>query len=312
MLTIANIDTFISDQLDAWTTAADNYAALSGIKVKTVELPGMTCKVQYNPARAVSSGAKVDAAAIKARKCFLCSANRPPEQFGIDLDGKYTVLLNPFPIFPKHLTIPATHHTDQLIKGRMADMARLALQLPGFTVFYNGPRCGASAPDHMHFQAGNSDFLTIGKALEDATHRVIYTDGDATLSLVSALPLPVFVIDAPDPNSTELLFDMLYDALPVPSGELEPMMNVLCYTTSVGIRTVVIPRKKHRPSFYGTEGDGCMMLSPASVDMGGVFITPRLDDFNKLDADIIKQTFNELCLGTEEAEDIAYKITNKQ
>ncbi|MDE6300396.1 MAG: DUF4922 domain-containing protein [Muribaculaceae bacterium] len=309
-LSSAQISDFIASQLAVWPMAAGNFEALKGVKVKEVELPGWTVKVQFNPARIVSSSAKVDAKSLKERKCFLCAANRPEVQEGIDWADRYTVLINPFPIFPRHLTIPDTTHTDQLIEGRIADMMRLAAELEDYTVFYNGPRCGASAPDHMHFQAGNSDFLTLADALENAELKTIATDGDAVLALVDTLPLKVFVIDAPadDAEAGQRLFKRLYDAIPVPEGEKEPMMNLLCYPTPAGVRLVVIPRKRHRPSCYGTEGEGTMLLSPASVDMGGVFITPLEKDFNALDAAKITEILDELCLSAEEINEIARNV----
>lgn len=304
----AQIDSFIASQIAEWPQAAGNFEALKGVKVKEVELPGWTVKVQFNPARIVSSSAKVDAKSLKERKCFLCAENRPSVQRGIDWGGKYTILINPFPIFPRHLTIPDRTHTDQLIADRIADMMQLASELADYTVFYNGPKCGASAPDHMHFQAGNSDFLTLGTALEDAELKTIATDGEATLALVDSLPLKVFVIDATNPAAGQRLFERLYAAIPVPEGEKEPMMNLLCYATPAGVRLVVIPRKRHRPSFYGTEGEGTMLLSPASVDMGGVFITPLEKDFNALDAEKITQVLDELCLSTAEINTIAENV----
>ena len=290
------VNKFIGEQLAEWQTAADNFEALKGVKVKELDVDEMKIKVQFNPARIVSSSAKVDAKSLKERKCFLCAENR------------YIILINPFPIFPRHLTIPDMGHVDQLIKGRIADMMSLAKDLDGYTVFYNGPKCGASAPDHMHFQAGNSDFLTIGDALDGAELKTVATDGDAVLAVCDSLPLNVFVIDSNDPQAGERLFARLYDAIPVPEGEKEPMMNLLCYATPAGVRLVVIPRKQHRPSFYGTEGDDKMLLSPASVDMGGVFITPLEKDFNKLDAELVKVVFNELCLAKEDVEEIVNNI----
>ena len=187
-------------------------------------------------------------------------------------------------------------------------MMKLASELEEYTVFYNGPRCGASAPDHMHFQAGNSDFLTIEENLEGTELKVISEEGDNTLALVDSMPMKVFVIDAVSPEEGQKMFNRLYAAIPVPEGEKEPMMNILCYATPKGVRLVVIPRKRHRPSFYGTEGDGCMLISPASVDMGGVFITPRPQDFDTIDADTIRRIFDELCLSQDEIEDIARNI----
>ncbi|MDE6854444.1 MAG: DUF4922 domain-containing protein, partial [Muribaculaceae bacterium] len=216
-----------------------------------------------------------------------------------------------FPIFPRHLSGPVTSHTDQLIAGRVADMIRLASDLEGYTVFYNGPRCGASAPDHMHFQAGNSDFLTIWNAIEAAEMKPVAEECGATLSIAKGLPMPVFVIDATSPESGEALFDRLYAALPVPEGEAEPMMNILAHSSDSRVQVAVIPRKRHRPSFYGTDGEGCMLISPASVDMGGVFITPRREDFDRFDADTVIRLFEELCPSETEAETIAETIRKR-
>ena len=294
---------FITAQRAEWPLAARNFEALEGVEVRSIAMPGMDIKVQFNPARIVSSGAKVDARSLAERPCFLCEKNRPAEQRGIEWRG-YTVLVNPFPIFPRHLTIPAVGHTPQRIQGRVADMLALAAELPGYTVFYNGPRCGASAPDHMHFQAGNSDFLPIWQALDAAPLRTVADDGAGTkLSVCTALPVNVFVVDAATPEAGERMFERLYRVLP--EGEEEPMMNLL----AAGSRLVVVPRKRHRPSFYGTEGEGCMLLSPASVDMGGAFITPRREDFDRLDAQLLTRVFDELCLDTEQIEEISNKVS---
>lgn len=306
MITTRQIDEFIDSQLKEWPMAASNFDALKGVEVKELTVDGMPVKVQFNPARAVSSGAKVDAASIKARKCFLCAENRPAEQKAIEW-GDYLILINPFPIFPRHLTIPAAH-TPQLIRGRVKDMMKLARELDGYTVFYNGPKCGASAPDHMHFQAGNSDFLVLPEVLGSTPMKTLLKEGSATLKLVDSLPLNVFVIDAGTPEDGAALFDRLYKALPAGEDGVEPMMNILCLNDGASVRLIVIPRKRHRPSFYGTEGEGTMMLSPASVDMGGVFITPRRDDYERIDENIIRQVFDELCLSNEEINNIAANV----
>ncbi len=308
-MTSTEINRFIEEQKAEWPLAAKNFAALADVRVKEVPLPGgWTVKVQFNPARIVSSGAKVDAKTISGRKCFLCGGNRPAEQRGIDVLGHYTVLVNPYPIFPRHLTIPDVSHTPQAIAGRVADMYRLACDLDEYTVFYNGPRCGASAPDHMHFQAGNSDFLTLHTAIESSVLETIAIDGESVLALSAGLPLRTFVIDADTPDAAGRLFDRLLAAMPVPEGESEPMMNVLACVTPAGVRLTVIPRKRHRPSFYGTEGPGTMLLSPASVDLGGVFITPLEKDFDALDAPTIMRVLDELCLSDDEIRKIASDV----
>ena len=154
-------------QLAVWQQASDNFAALANVGVKEITVGGFPVKVQFNPARIVSSAAKVDPKTIKERKCFLCGANRPEIQEGLPFFGKkaeYSVLINPFPIFPKHLTVPDVNHVNQTIEGeweRFEDMLSLAETLDDFLFFYNGPKCGASAPDHMHFQGGNKGFLPV-------------------------------------------------------------------------------------------------------------------------------------------------------
>ncbi len=302
------VSELINEQLANWPQAAENYAALRDVKVKDFDVDGMRFKVQFNPARAVSSGAKVDAASIKARKCFLCAENRPAVQNGIDWNGNFTILINPFPIFPRHLTIPAKQHIPQIVGDSVADMLRLAHELDEYTVFYNGARCGASAPDHFHFQAGNIDFLPLAENLDGVEMKEIKSLGKSSLSVVDTLPLKMFVIDAHTPEEGQQLFEELRKAMPVPEGDQEPMLNMLAYATAAGTRLVVVPRKRHRPSFYGTEGDDCMLLSPASVDMGGVFITPRLVDFERFDESTIRRVIDELCLSTEEINSIAEKI----
>lgn len=304
---VQQVSDLFASQLVEWQQAADNFSALAGVKVKTIDVDGMAVRVQFNPARIVSSSAKVDTKSLKERKCFLCEANRPAVQRGIDWD-KYEVLINPFPIFPRHLTIPDRGHVDQLIKGRVADMMRLTAELEGYTVFYNGPKCGASAPDHMHFQAGNSDFLTLAEAIDGAQLETIEVSDKGSLSVVNGLPLNMFVISTADYEYGQELFDRLYAALPQNEGETEPMMNILCYKQGDKVNLVVIPRKRHRPSFYGTEGDDTMLLSPASVDMGGVFITPLEKDFNRVDAEVIKKIYDELCLSNEDVKSIVSKL----
>ena len=302
---------FFLRQLALWPMAAANFAALEGVEVREFPRVGLLdMKVQFNPARRVSSAAKVDAASLTARKCFLCGENRPAEQIS-EPWGDYEILINPFPIFPRHLTVPAKAHTPQRILGRIEDMCRLALKLRGMTVFYNGPRCGASAPDHMHFQAGNSGFLPLPAYLD--SHLEPIQPGEAArIWTPEGLPMGVVVIDGYKPGDIAEIFALVYKALPVPEGEEEPMMNILCYAPEGlpdgYLRLVLIPRRKHRPAFYGTEGDDCWLISPASVDMGGVFITPREEDFSRISADTLRQILDEVCWTPAEVAELIDKI----
>ncbi len=304
---IDKISEFFNQQLQVWDTARNNFAALANVKVKEFDVAGSKVKVQFNPARIVSSAAKVDAKSLKERKCFLCAANRPDVQEGIEWKN-YTILINPFPIFPRHLTIPCNDHVDQRIASRIADMMNLAAELEGYTLFYNGPKCGASAPDHMHFQAGNCGFMPIEEEVETAKKEVVAKIGDAELSLVSGTSHPYFLIRTAEVTNGEKVFDMVYDRLVIPEGEPEPMLNVLCRYEAGVWSILVFPRKKHRPACYFAEGEANILISPASVDMGNVFITPLEKDFEKITAADIKQIFDECCLNEEELRTIANNI----
>lgn len=307
-LTTAKVEDFIRDQLSDWQQAADNYGALQTVRVKNIDVDGMHVLAQFNPARIISSSAKIDRKSLEDRKCFLCEANRPSAQRSMLWRDRYSVLVNPFPIFPKHLTIVERSHCPQSVTGRMDDMISLAHELAGYTVFYNGPRCGASAPDHMHFQAGNSDFLTLEENLQKTSLTEIAESTGAKLMMCDRLPLKLFVIDSVDAAEGAKMFGRLADAMPYDRDSGEPMMNILSYSNGAGVRTVIVPRKRHRPSFYGTEGDGSMLISPASVDMGGVFVLPRLEDFERFDAATVRKLYGELCLNKSEITDIASNV----
>lgn len=286
-------------QLATWETARHSYEALAGVRVKELNVRGVPYKVQFNPARIVSSGAKVDAKSIRERRCFLCAANRPAEQEGIPFLGHYELLVNPFPIFPRHLTVPETEHVPQLIGHRFADMLELARELTDFTIFYNGPRCGASAPDHAHFQAGNRGFMPIETDWRTRIgETVVQTDRTILYSLDDA-PRTTLVIDTDDADEACRFFQAICRVLPVPEGDQEPMMNILALYESSRWTIFVFPRAKHRPACYTAEGDARLLSSPASVDLGGVFITPVEQDFLKITADDVAQILSEVCLSPE-------------
>lgn len=306
-LTNKSVQALLDSQLGEWEQARNNYHALSGVETKEVLLNGFSVKVQFNPARIVSSAAKVDAKSIQERKCFLCAANRPAVQRGIDYKGKaaeYEVLINPFPIFPKHLTIPDKKHVNQAvgktdtIPGRMADMLDLAEILDEYVLFYNGPRCGASAPDHMHFQAGNKGFLPLEMNLEQLPKGLVAGGEKARVYSLEGYMRGALLIEGEEPEASIEWFDKIYSAIPVKTGEWEPMLNILCWSVKgeQGRKwyTVLFIRDKHRPSHYFAEGDGNILLSPASVDMGGVFITPLEKDYRKIAAQELGEILDEI------------------
>lgn len=305
------VNDLLARQLATWETACHSYEALAGVRVKELNVCGVPYKVQFNPARIVSSGAKVDAKSIRERRCFLCAANRPAEQEGIPFLGHYELLVNPFPIFPRHLTVPETEHVPQLIGHRFADMLELARELTDFTVFYNGPRCGASAPDHAHFQAGNRGFMPIEADWRTRIGETVVQTECATLYSLDDAPRTTLVIDTDDADEACRLFQAICQALPVPEGDQEPMMNILALYESSRWTIFVFPRAKHRPACYTAEGDARLLSSPASVDLGGVFITPVEQDFLKITSDDVAQILSEVCLSPEAFVRVKEHIRNK-
>jgi len=297
----------LHEQLELWNTAKLNYTALGSVRVKMFVFEGASFMVQFNPARVVSSAAKVDSLSIKERKCFLCSENRPSEQSGLVFGAEYIVLINPFPIFPKHLTIPSLTHCPQLIKERIGDMMDLAKSLTEYVIFYNGPRCGASAPDHAHFQAGNKRFLPFENECKNKRELILQLS-DAHLWTTNEDYRPVFIIDSSNKDSAIHLFNNIYNVLKELSTEDEPMMNLLVWYEDESWTICLFPRQKHRPDCFSAEGDAQLMISPASVDLGGVFITPLENSFDKITIEDIIAILKEVCISVDDKNNIIKRI----
>lgn len=293
------VNKLIQEQLLDWPLAHQNFAALESVKSKNIKVGNVNYRVQFNPARIVSSAAKVDTKSIQERKCFLCATNRPAEQKGIDYKA-YELLINPFPIFPRHLTIPDVSHVDQKITDRIEDMLDLAMQLDDYVLFYNGPRCGASAPDHMHFQAGNKGFMGIEEDVKLLSKELIFTHKSSTISLLDDQPRNSIVFVSKKIEDLVEAFDLVYQLLPLKEGEIEPMMNIIAWYGEETWTLVLLPRIKHRPDCFFAEGDEKMTISPASVDLGGVFITPIEVDFNRIDSSIVHQILSEVSMSKSE------------
>jgi len=278
-------------QWEHFPMAKGFHDALTGVREKRLCVSGTGVRVQFNPARIVSSAAKVDAKSIQERKCFLCEANLPVEQKGLPFGADYIMLCNPFLIFPEHLTVPHLQHTDQRISGRVGDMLALADELSDFVIFYNGPQCGASAPDHFHFQAGNKGFLPLETELQtilsESGIRVLHTSG-LDVYRIRPFGANALLMLADDSNALVDCFEKAFAFLSALSPEKpEPMMNVLAWKVEERYCLVLFPRILHRPSQFFAEGEDNILLSPAAVDLGGVFITPLEKDFLKIEAEDI-------------------------
>lgn len=289
-ISVSDIEDMLARQLTTWEVAERNYAALSSLSEKTCDVDGMEIRVVCNTGRVRSTAAAVSATDISGRPCFLCGKNRPPEQLQLPWRG-YSVLVNPYPIFPRHFTVVAAGHEVQKLHGRLADMLDLARMLPGYVVFYNGPHSGASAPDHMHFQIGNLDFLPLERNIQHNGLTAVAESGTARMSTVNSDVMSMTVIDGDSNEDMAVLFDSMM--LPVAAGDEEPDYNVLCYSRDSGrLRLVVMPRRCHRPDCYYA-GDP-LLISPGAADMAGVVTTVRAGDFGRTDSDVLRDVFRQV------------------
>ena len=278
----SSISRFFNRQLEVWTDARHRFRDLKHVETRQFS---DQLKLQWNPARIVSTGAKIDKKTLGERPCFLCDKNRPKEQMSKQIDEKFHLLVNPFPILPVHFTIPARKHQPQLIYKNYGEMHRFISLYSDLMVFYNGPKCGASAPDHLHFQAGTNGILplqTNWQRLSRNLTDIISLNDEEKISVVRDFIVPAFVIISKSAESDEALFRRLYKAMPQRGDETEPMMNIISWRKGEEFISVVIPREKHRPEAYFAEGDAQFVVSPGALDMSGLIITPREEDFRKL------------------------------
>ena len=292
-------------------------------------------QAQWNPARIVSTGARVDSKSLAQRPCFLCDKNRPPQQHSLTTEKHFRLLVNPFPILPQHFTIPLRSHTPQHIYPYFGTLLRLAWNMPQSIVFYNGPLCGASCPDHMHLQAGSRGVVPLERDwnIYEKGLRKIYpltgteaalmeesgnADSRCGLYLLTTYVCPVIVIRSMSTQWDSDLCQRVYDALPVHPNEHEPRMNVVSWRQAGGIGhpdeliTLVFPRSKHRPDCYFAQGEEQMMVSPGALDMCGLIVTPRQQDFLRLTPAMAASLLQEVSLTPDEMESVVRRITDAE
>ncbi len=291
------MESFFEAQLREWTTARDNHEALAQVwsrELTSTKLP-TALRVQCNPARIVSTGASIDKASIAARPCFLCAANRPKEQHSIALNKEFEWLVNPFPILRNHYTIASTTHRKQSIAEGYDALIQATKALPEeYIVFYNGPKCGASSPDHLHLQAGIGDDIPLVKYAKSVPDEEL-------CQAIAPFGYMVYLIRNAEDSST---FDRLYAMLPLPEGEYEPRMNVVAYRKGEQVCLIVIPRHAHRPRCYTAEGEERYLISPGALDMCGLIVTPRAEDYERLTATKAMEILCEVGVRTEPTIDV--------
>ena len=305
----------LQQQKGVWEMLRTGYDTLQSVRTKVHDFGEFQIKVQFNAGRLISTSAKVDAASIKERKCFLCTDNLPSAQRGIPCDGEYLVLCNPFPIFPEHFTISSLRHTPQLIRDSFRSLVQLTQELGArYTVLYNGPRCGASAPDHLHFQAGNRSFVPIDgeyEGLKKAHATQLFESASFRAYSIEQCLRRFITFESNDADRLQRAFGALYEAFQEggPAGE-EPMLNILAFYTNGDWRIHFFPRAKHRPSFYFKEGDDKLMISPAAVELGGICTTPREQDFGKVTREHLVEMYNEISVSAERFAGIKMRLAS--
>ena len=337
-------DAFLEKELKTWDFARKSYEALGKVQTRELTIRNENATetrvpaennltVQWNPARMVSTGASIRAEDISRRPCFLCDHNRPKEQGTLKMEKHYQILVNPFPILPRHFTIPSRRHTPQSIWSHFGTMRHMAWTMPRHIIFYNGPLCGASCPDHMHLQAGQRGIVPIErdwKMYENYLTKIYPLTGAQTTSmqeagntgdrcglfLLDGYVCPAFVIRSMPAETDSILCQRLYKALPVMKDETEPRMNLISWRQEGGIGredeivTVIFPRKKHRPDCYQAEGKDRLIVSPGALDMGGLIITPREEDFRKLTPELAAGILREVTMTEEEIAPVIEKLTD--
>ena len=283
---------FFNRQLEKWDDASRRYHDLRNVQTRELVVGASSFHVQWNPARMVSTGASIDKKTLAERPCFLCEQNRPKEQFKKSIDSQYDLLVNPYPILPIHFTIPSVKHEPQLIRESYGEIHKLLEEYPELMVFYNGPKCGASAPDHAHFQAGTSGTLPLQKSWKRLSHhllKIVELNEGEDISLIEEYPCPAMLIRSRSQYGDEQLFRRLYEALPQKDDEVEPMMNIV-----------------------SAEGDSQFIISPGALDMAGLFITPRQEDYERLSPERALSILAEVSLSKDEVQQVIERLKSTE
>lgn len=313
------LDKFIKDQLSVWPLAAANFRALKSARTRQLEVDGLLCTVQCNPRRILSSTADTTPQAIAARKCFLCADNRPAEQFHLKFEGRkgrmYNIQVNPYPIFPGHLVIVREEHIPQAIWHHFPDMLDFAMKYRDYTVFYNGPGSGASAPDHLHFQAVPRLSMPLERAVDaylDKPGEVLASVKDATLYRYAGFAEGVFALKATTSKSMAKLFYRLLDCTDKVEGDIEPKFNLFAYCRDGEYRAFVTLRAAKRSHHYYSDGPDRLTISPGAADMAGFFVAPFEEDFEKVTSADLEEMLSEVSISREEREMIEWRLTRTQ
>jgi Domain of unknown function (DUF4922) len=298
---VHRVRALINQQKEAWPLLRDGLERLSEVRTKEFSINGSKVLAQNNPQRMLSTSALVDAQSIKQRPCFLCVQNLPPEEKGITFAENFVVLCNPFPVLRDHLVISAKEHRPQVINGNFEILLDLARDLGrGWITLYNGPKCGASAPDHLHFQACSIDILPIIPEIETWERKALQKNSHVEVFTLRNYRLNQLIARGTVRAELTSWFDSTLSRLARFSEEAgEPMINLIAYFDLEKWTIILFPRSKHRPSCYYAESDARLMVSPAAIDLAGVLVVPREEDYNRITAEDLERIYAEVTLSVD-------------
>lgn len=294
----SKIEYLYQQQLQSWPMANKHYKHLETIDSKTIQVDDFKFEIFFNEARARSTCADLSKKAIEKRPCFLCLSALPNEERGYTILDKYLILINPYPIYSRHLTISDLKHIPQQIENRITDMLEISKKLSGFTIFYNGPQCGASAPDHFHFQAAKKGNLPTDTEIDKlkTKRKYLLKEEQITIFKIDNYLRETIVFESDDKEPIDYFFTKTLEQLPFDKASNEVKLNVLASYVNNHYRLILFPRKEQRPSCFYKSGEEQLMVSPASVEFGGSFVTPRAVDFHKIGPKHMLEIFTEVSL----------------
>jgi hypothetical protein len=307
-------------QVSTWPGLRAGLEALESAETRQMLVRQGQVVLQHNPQRLVSTSAKVDSSTIKQRPCFLCSANMPPEERGIDFLGRYLIICNPFPILPEHLVIAEREHTPQRLDGRELELITLARLLgPKYVALYNGPACGASAPDHLHFQAGNKSRLPLIAEVDQQAQRVLKETAGLRVRTLDDYRVNVIIGESFNQlalaqwlmRTIDVFQEIAYpvDQRGIDETLPEPMINLVVEDDTLQTRVYIFPRERHRPSSYFAEGDHKLTISPAAIDLAGLLVAPVREDFHRLTVEDVVSIYREVTLSDSKFSELISHLT---
>jgi ATP adenylyltransferase/5',5'''-P-1,P-4-tetraphosphate phosphorylase II len=297
----------IEHQREHWTQLAEGYAAFEEIETKRVMVEESEVVIQHNPGRIRSTAAATDKTSVSGRACFLCPENLPEDEKGIAYGDDLVILCNPFPVLDRHLSIVHREHVEQKIEGNVETLLALARDFgPEFFVLYNGPECGASAPDHLHFQACSRALLPIEEHLfedepslaEDCSYCEETANNTFELFTLGGCGRSVVVFRGGTRGEVERWLYEVLEELGNQTDRDEPLVNIVCVYDSKLWTVYLFPRAKHRPASFFAEGDARLTISPGAIDMAGVVVVPERAHFDKIESEQITRIFAEVSLSS--------------